>query len=582
MKIKSKFFILNTIFLLIFIFLIYFFYCYQKNKIYNKTLNTLKKDNNVINELIQGSLDVSIKSYLRGIAEKNRDITVKLYNNFKNNIITEQEAKKRLFELFFSQKIADSGYIYIVNSKGDLVYHPSKFFNHKNLKNYDFIKRQINHKNGFIKYKFASYDYQRPENKVLYMAYFKPWDWIISVSAKRNELKSLININDFRNQILALKFGKTGYSYVIDSKGNLIIHPYLQGTNILNAKDEKNHYFIKEVVKNKNGIIKYPWKNKKNKKTSYKLVVYSYIPSMDWIIASGGYFNEFNDELNSFQLLILLIITIYILNIIIINLLLNRIMFRPLKEFLNKIKNINISKKYLPLKIHSKSEIGLLSVEFNRMIIRIKNHTKNLESLVLEKTKDLHRANSNLKKINQQLNEKNNVLFKTATTDKLTGIYNRSYLINAFEKEFAKCKRHNINLSCIMIDIDFFKNVNDTYGHLTGDFVLENTAKNIHDSLRKEDIFGRYGGEEFLVILPNTSIEQAENVAEKIRKNIERTKYSNNNNSLNVTLSLGVSNIFIDNPKNIDNMILNSDIALYESKNSGRNKTTVYTKKEEV
>ena len=124
------------------------------------------------------------------------------------------------------------------------------------------------------------------------MTYFKPWDWIISASSYREEFTQIININSFRKSILSIQFGKTGYPYVIDSKGTLIIHPFQEGKNIFDAKDANGRAFIQEICRNKNGEIIYPWQNPGEKKPREKLVIFNYIPEFDWIVASSSYVEE--------------------------------------------------------------------------------------------------------------------------------------------------------------------------------------------------------------------------------------------------------------------------------------------------
>jgi signal transduction histidine kinase len=104
------------------------------------------------------------------------------------------------------------------------------------------------------------------------MTYFKPWDWIISISSYRDEFKDLVNVSDFRDSILALKFGKTGYSYVLDSKGNVIVHPVLQGS-VYDVTDAKGWTFVRDIVAKKQGKIVYSWKNPGEEAYREKLVI---------------------------------------------------------------------------------------------------------------------------------------------------------------------------------------------------------------------------------------------------------------------------------------------------------------------
>ena len=127
-----------------------------------------------------------------------------------------------------------------------------------------------------------------------------------------------------------------------------------------------------------------------------------------------------------------------------------------------------------------------------------------------------------------------------AVTDPLTGLYNRRFLLERFGEEIARTKRSGNALSCLILDIDYFKKINDAYGHDFGDIVLKGFAEELKSNLRGYDAVVRYGGEEFFVLLPGATIENAQNVAEKIRKTIEKRIFKNDETEINVTVSIGV------------------------------------------
>ena len=126
-----------------------------------------------------------------------------------------------------------------------------------------------------------------------------------------------------------------------------------------------------------------------------------------------------------------------------------------------------------------------------------------------------------------------------------------------------------------MLDIDKFKNINDTYGHKVGDDVIITLANNLINSQRKSDITCRFGGEEFIILLPNTTLDGAKNVAQKLRQNIENISINNENKIIKFTISLGVSQIDIQNEHNIEKALKRADDALYEAKENGRNKVCI-------
>ena len=172
-------------------------------------------------------------------------------------------------------------------------------------------------------------------------------------------------------------------------------------------------------------------------------------------------------------------------------------------------------------------------------------------------------------------------ILKHATLDALTGFNNRRQLEERIKQEVSSAKRQNRNLCAIMTDIDFFKSVNDTYGHACGDLVLKTVSRVIKLQLRDYDIAGRYGGEEFSIILPYTKLAEAKMVAERLRKAVEKTKIDVSKvnsdvseKNIGVTISLGIAEYADgDDEKTI---LQKADKALYKAKESGRNKAEVY------
>lgn len=192
------------------------------------------------------------------------------------------------------------------------------------------------------------------------------------------------------------------------------------------------------------------------------------------------------------------------------------------------------------------------------------------------KQKEIEEINSALYTINLELEAKNDNLYQLATTDSLTGIYNRAYLFQNLQVEFNRASRHQMDLSCILFDIDFFKNLNDIHGHLFGDSVLKQIADIIKQNLRQEDVFGRYGGEEFIIMLPNTSLREGLSVAEKLRVGVESYDFNHNELIIKITISFGVASLQDNLTDSFDTLIRYADRALYSAKRSGRNKSVGY------
>lgn len=167
---------------------------------------------------------------------------------------------------------------------------------------------------------------------------------------------------------------------------------------------------------------------------------------------------------------------------------------------------------------------------------------------------------------------------KMALTDALTGLYNRRFLYQRFEEEISRAKRNQHALSCLMLDIDYFKAVNDRHGHVFGDYVLKEVARILKENLRGYDALVRFGGEEFVVLLPGAELSNAEIVAQKIREKIEAHDFQDGEISEKITISVGV---FGCAPTAIsdkaEKYIKHADEALYAAKEGGRNKVVVYS-----
>jgi diguanylate cyclase (GGDEF)-like protein len=183
-----------------------------------------------------------------------------------------------------------------------------------------------------------------------------------------------------------------------------------------------------------------------------------------------------------------------------------------------------------------------------------------LEEKVSERTRQLELAN-------RQLREEKVTLQITSITDGLTDLYNRTYVLERFDQEVGEAKRYRKKLSVIMFDLDHFKRVNDFFGHQVGDTVLQRVAQIFQYTMRDSDLIGRYGGEEFLIVLPETDCTEASLVAERIRRDVEGQKWSES--QLKVTISGGVAEY---GGGNAEQLIRRADSLMYQAKQRGRNR----------
>ncbi|MEZ4599058.1 MAG: GGDEF domain-containing protein [Syntrophotaleaceae bacterium] len=229
--------------------------------------------------------------------------------------------------------------------------------------------------------------------------------------------------------------------------------------------------------------------------------------------------------------------------------------------------------------------MGEFSESFNAMVEQL---DRTMRELVARK-QEISLANEELRReigIRQEteaaLRKSREKLRQLAMTDSLTGLFNRRHFNRMALKEVERALRYSRPLSVIVMDLDHFKNVNDGFGHATGDRVLVMVADTLRDVLRKTEISARYGGEEFIVMLPETSARGAADVAERLRGNIEGKRLDVPKGRITVTASFGVSDALdrtqpITGLQRLSDLVSSADRAMYASKGLGRNRVTVFS-----
>lgn len=191
---------------------------------------------------------------------------------------------------------------------------------------------------------------------------------------------------------------------------------------------------------------------------------------------------------------------------------------------------------------------------------------KNIEDIILNFDIPQDNKLEVIKKINFMYSQTRYM----SVTDPLTGLYNRRHFEDCVEREFLRSKRYKNSLSFAIIDIDFFKKINDTYGHSCGDFVLKEVAYKILQTFRKTDMVFRYGGEEFTVIITETPMEKAVIPLERLKKAICESEFLYHGQIIKLSVSIGLSEIN-NNTQTVHELFESADKALYEAKKNGRN-----------
>ncbi|WP_319406349.1 cache domain-containing protein [uncultured Desulfosarcina sp.] len=363
--------------------IIYFF---VKEAIETNIESELTTTTQTILNMVRTSAGVSIKNHLRAVAEKNREIAQHFYQQAQAGYFSMEEAKSRTRDVMLSQTIGKTGYIYCIDSHGVILIHPENALVHVDLSDYSFIADQKIRKVGYLEYNWKNPGETHPRPKALYMTYFEPWDWIISVSSYRNEFRELVNVGDFRNSILSIVFGQTGYSYVLDLEGNLIVHPSLEG-NYFEATDVKGRQFIREICERKSGKIIYSWAPPDELDAREKLVIFNYIPEYEWIVASSSYLEEFYAPLKTIGHLILATVVISFILVLPITLRISASITNPLQELMNRFASGARGDISVRMQRQSRDEVGALANYFNAFMERLEVYSESLKTEISDRKK---------------------------------------------------------------------------------------------------------------------------------------------------------------------------------------------------
>jgi len=385
-----------------------------------------------------------------------------------------------------------------------------------------------------------------------FFKYLEPLDWVIGTTESLDAFESETK-KRFLNVIIPLENKELMKLFITDYNQKTLVTPdeYKSLEEDARVIPENREAFIKAVAlakENKNDVIETNWFNQKTKKYEPVLLYLELAPSWKWVIGRFVTLAKIEQEIglnkarltdrieNQITEITAILIVAYAITLIAAFFIYRKVNWH-FKLFIDHLQhaahdNLPVEKDSISIK-----EFDLLA------------HTMNEQ---LEKRLELQHK-----------------LERLAQKDPLTDLYNRRRMDELLNIEISRVKRNNNQFCLILCDIDHFKQVNDSYGHETGDKVIIAVANILKESLRQQDFISRWGGEEFLIALPDTSINQAVIVADKIRNLCENIIVSNAGHNVHFTMTFGID--VFDNTKDIKATIAAADAALYEGKQTGRN-----------
>ena len=535
---------------------------------------TEQKKKEVKNEvlMIYGLIEYKEELLIKTVEDRLKDrvnqayaLAMDIYETNKKTK-TEDEIKYLIAQSLDNFKFKDhNNYFFINSNKGQGILFDNKItldnyvdiWDLKDLNNQPIIQIQAKiakeQKEGFTTNSFIKPDSNDgiQYSKISYIKLFEPFDWHIGTGEYIDGLTKK-NQEEILNWLNVLKYENSSYMFLNKIDGNVLIY---EGKKVEPKPHPSPEIFNRqlEISKNQNGdFFKYKYKKPNSNEEFEKISFIKKFDEYGWIIGCGVYLDEIEKELQRKEEIFKEHINEQIISILIIFLFILIAIYFISKKIGDFI-NININNL---VKAFSKASLD----------------NKKIDTEKLTYTEFVILANN----LNETLENKNNLekeLQNLSITDELTQLYNRRFFNSKIEEEINRAKRENKHLCLMVLDIDFFKQYNDTYGHQKGDFVLQEISKVLKNRTnRASDFAFRIGGEEF-AILVNLEKNKISEFAEAIKNDIENLKIEHSGNKVSkyVTTSIGVNFKQADELKNIDELFKVADDNLYEAKRSGRN-----------
>ncbi len=366
-NLNIKIIMLFSVILMLFIIFIAIAYFIMKSDIEEETATGLRDATANTLRLTRHAVDVSIQNYLRAIAEKNLEIVQHFDQMIQNGEISREQGMKQLREVLLSQKIGDTGYIFVwdISKSPDsitLAVHPQ--MEGHDVSSFDFVQRACQMRQGYMEYEWKNPDDEHERSKSMYLSYYEPWNWVIAVSTYRDEFHKLINMQDIRSFVLSQHFGKTGYSFILDYDGRMVVHPYIQGV-VLDRLDYTGFPITRHILENREGFVEYLWKHENETKPRWKFAYFSEYPEMNWIVVSTGYQYEFFRQLHILGYLLMIPIGASLVIFIAFYIWSSRTIIHPIRELEAAFEKGSNGDLSVRVPIIKNNEIYLLAGYFN-------------------------------------------------------------------------------------------------------------------------------------------------------------------------------------------------------------------------
>lgn len=582
----------------------------EKQNFINNQQSIVKNEVNRQIDYIQymrAQAEEKLKDNIKSRTYEAYNIAMNIYNQNKGEK-DSQEIQKLIKDALRNIRFNDGrGYYFIDTLEGNVILYPvmaesegTSLLEIKDEKGNYALKDEINlvkeQSEGYITGYWTNPNYKdnQGHKKITFVKKFEPYNWYMGTGEYIDDVEMDIQ-KEIINRISKIRFGSENQNYIfIDNFDgvelcNGVYKDYV-GKNIWDMQDLNGTKVIQEqidIAKNNSegGFLTHYWKTQDLNGVFQKMTFVRAVPEWNWVIGTGVQFDELQKAINDNKLRMKEEVVEKIKSIIIISLIVLIIVFVLTRYLMRKTQNSfniffdflnNAARKHVEIDVGKMeySEFKNLAVAANSMIwernrieAAIRKLNNELNDCVQQRTKEIQELNENLdKKVQERTIELSNLL----NIDGLTQIYNHNYMFERLENEVNMAKDCDDKFCIVMFDIDHFKKINDNYGHQCGDYVLTVIAATIKENIAKMDIAGRYGGEEFIVILTKTDMKAGYKIVENIRKRIMSLRLKEK--GLKVTISGGIVEYTFEDAAEL---VKKADDKLYEAKRKGRNRIEI-------
>ncbi len=346
--------------------------------------HTLSSTVTSVEETIKIGADLAIRNYLHAVAEQDIHILEDLNEQVKAGEFSLETARRRAGSILLAQKIGPSGYVIVLDSKGTILLHPHKRLEGVNVSKYPFVQEQLRRRYGFLEYSWKNPGDTRKRRKVLFMQYYKPWDWLVSVSAYRSELNSLVHPEHFAKEILAIPIGVHGYPFIVARNGAILVHPTLHG-NVFHLKTHEAG-LMRKMIEQKHGSLTYV-ESATDGHRHQRVVFFATIADYGWVVAATGEYRDFYAPLATLRNILILLFGMGLVASVLVALYLGRTITRPLKQLLASLSSHPQNMDRVRLVDGQRDEIEELTDYFSEYVHRLQEGNQQLGKLLDEQRK---------------------------------------------------------------------------------------------------------------------------------------------------------------------------------------------------